>query len=224
MTDMIDGHLLLKFAHILAFVYWLGADLGVYVIARQVANGALPLDERLRLMKLLMALDMFPRSMLIAILPLGFQLARNLGLIDLGLAPMAAIWVVGCGWFVLMWTAHLREKTPGGKLLKSLDLGVRWMVMALLAALGIAGLAGAGPVNAGWVALKLVAFAAIIALGLLLRRVVSRWIAGFALQATDKPQGDAIIIEAQRTGARFARMLWALLLCMGLLGTLKPWW
>ena len=50
-----------QYAHILLFVYWLGADLGVSVASRYVARADLPLDERLRFLELLLKVDMGPR-------------------------------------------------------------------------------------------------------------------------------------------------------------------
>jgi hypothetical protein len=223
-AELIDLHQLLKFLHILGFVLWLGGDLGVYVSARYVANGTLPLDERLRFLSLLMTLDMFPRAMLIAMVPMGIQLGANLALIDVSSTVLQAIWLLAAGWFALMWLAHVREKSPSGKLFKNLDLVVRCAVMVVLAGVGLLSLAGAWPVLAGWLALKVLLFAVVIGLGLMLRGVVARWVTGFGLQASDKAQGDAIISAAHKTGALYARMLWALLILMGLLGTLKPYY
>lgn len=222
--DLIDGHQLLKFLHILGFVYWLGGDLGVYVAARFVANGALPTEERLRFLSLLMTLDMFPRSMLILMLPMGFQLGVNLALIELPAEAMTAIWLGAALWFVLMWAAHGRERTPLGATLKNVDLAVRSGVMVALAGIALLSLTNAWPIIAAWVAVKVLLFALVIGLGLLLRAVVARWVTGFGLLATDKPAGDALIASAQITGARYARLLWSLLIVMGLLGTLKPFY
>jgi hypothetical protein len=51
-----------QYLHILLFVYWLGADLGVFLAARYVARTDLSLDERLRFLDLLLKIDMGPRS------------------------------------------------------------------------------------------------------------------------------------------------------------------
>lgn len=220
MLDLLDWHQLLKFVHILGFVLWLGGDLGVYVAARYVANGALALDERMRFMELLMTLDMFPRAMLILMLPVGLQLGVNLALIAMPALLMPLIWLLALVWFILMWRSH------GGSsgLLRNVDLAVRGAVMTLLAAVALLSLVYGWPVVAPWLALKMLLFSAVIALGLLLRGVVKRWMTGFSLQESDKATGDAIIVSAHHAGARYARLLWALLILMGLLGTLKPFY
>jgi uncharacterized membrane protein len=222
MDGLFDPHQFFKFLHILAFVLWLGADLGVYHAARYVADGSLATDERLRFLKLLMALDMYPRSMLILMLPLGFQLASNLALIRVPDGAIALFWLIGLAWFGLMWAVHSAGSTPGGRVLKAIDLGLRWVVLALLLVAGLWSLATGRPITEPWLAIKLICFAGVIGLGLLLRGSVADWMRGFALLATDKPKGDTIIADARLIASRYALTLWGLLVVMGYLGTMKP--
>jgi hypothetical protein len=217
---MFDPHLMLVFLHIVGFVLWLGADLGVFYAARYVADGTLPLDERYRFLSLLMTLDMFPRSMLIIMLPLGLQLAVNLQMLRIDSGAMLFVWLGAAAWFSLMWAGHHK---PQLQALKQLDLGVRWLVLAGLVGVGFAALFGFGVEAERWIAVKMLAFAAVIALGLLLRGCVAQWMQGFALQASDKPRGDALIAAGRATGARFALLLWGFLLFMAYLGVMKPY-
>lgn len=223
MDGLFDLHQFLKFLHILAFVLWLGVDLGVYYAARYVADPRLATDERLRFLKLLMTLDMYPRSMLILTLPLGFQLASNLALIAVPDGTVALLWLVALAWFGLMWAVHSAGASPGAELLKRIDLGIRWTVLAGLALVGLWSLAAGRPVSEPWLAIKLVCFAGVIGLGLLLRGCVAQWVQGFALLATDKSQADTLIGQARTVGARYAMALWSLLVVMGYLGTMKPY-
>jgi hypothetical protein len=217
-----DSHLIVSFLHIVAFVYWLGGDLGVYVAAKYVADGKLPFDERMRFMQLLMTLDMFPRSCLILMLPLGFHLASDLAIINLSAAALLLIWLAAGAWFALMWLAHMKERAPSGPMLKKIDLGVRYVVLIVLLALGLWSLLRGTPVSEPWLALKLVAFAGVMTLGLLLRGCVTVWIQGFRLIPTDPDAGNALVTQGRLTAKRYALMLWALLLIMGFLGTVKP--
>ena len=70
-----------RYIHVLLFVYWLGADLGVYYAAKYVARADLPLDERLRFLDLTLLLDMGPRTVNRASPPeqCGFYLPPNTG-------------------------------------------------------------------------------------------------------------------------------------------------
>ena len=58
-----------QYFHILLFVYWLGADLGVFLASRYVARADLPTPERLRFLEMLLKVDMGPRTALILMMP-----------------------------------------------------------------------------------------------------------------------------------------------------------
>lgn len=46
-----------KFAHILLFVYWLGADLGVFLLARAAKRADLSFEQRALLLKMALLID-----------------------------------------------------------------------------------------------------------------------------------------------------------------------
>ena len=76
---MLDSYQLLRFAHVLLFAYWLGADLGVFLAGGVMSRPGLPVPERNRVRSLLMDIDLAPRIALIGMLPVGFQLALSWG-------------------------------------------------------------------------------------------------------------------------------------------------
>ncbi|RMF12707.1 MAG: hypothetical protein D6763_00190 [Alphaproteobacteria bacterium] len=213
---------ILRFLHILIFVYWLGGDLGVYMAAGYVARRDLAFDERMRFLKLLMTLDMVPRYCLILMLPVGFQLATSLGYLDLSGVHMALIWIMAAAWLALVRTLHKQEKTTTGEKLRKLDMGIRYVVLGALLLAGGLGLTTGYPVAAPWLAIKLILFAGVMTLGLLLRRCVAKWMTGFRLLGEDKEKAEDLITEGRRTAAGYARLLWALLMIMGFLGVAKP--
>ncbi|MEM9289462.1 MAG: hypothetical protein AAGA36_14090 [Pseudomonadota bacterium] len=209
----------LTLAHVVLFVFWLGADLGVYYTAKYVARPDLEKPERLRFLELLMKLDMFPRSSLILMLPVGFSLAGASGWANLPTWGLALIWAIALGWFVLMWTVHKQPQNLG---LKKLDLAVRWAVIA-----GLVGLAAVSFVTGDWtgqvwLALKLVLFAVVIALGLLLRGSVALWVQGFGKLDTEPDAGNALVAKGHKSATKFAHTLWLCLILMAFLGIAKP--
>lgn len=221
---MIDAHGILIFVHIVLMSYWLGGDLGVFLAANRVADPALPFDERMRFMKLLMILDMAPRTALVLMLPVGFHMAVNIGLITLPGWALGIIWASSVAWLVLTWVVSLSEGKLESSPLPKLDLWTRYLVLGALIALGILSLATGAPIFANWLAVKLLLFAGIITLGLLLRGAVAKWVIGFGRLAAEgsTPEIEAIIGGARKTAARQALLLWGLVLVNGFLGVTQP--
>lgn len=221
---MIDTHSILVFIHIVLMSYWLGGDLGVFLAANRVADPALPFDERMRFMKLLMILDMAPRTALVLMLPVGFHMAVNIGLVALPGWALAVIWASTVAWLALTWVVSLSEGKLEGSPLPKLDLWTRYLVLGALIALGILSLATGSPIFANWLAVKLLLFAGIIILGLLLRGAVAKWVVGFGRLSEEgsTPETEAIIGGARKTAARQALLLWGLVLVNGFLGVAQP--
>lgn len=209
----------LTLAHVVLFVFWLGADLGVYYSAKYVARGDLSKPERLRFLELLLRIDMFPRSTLILMLPVGFSLAHVSGWADISMLALAGVWAFGAAWFVLMWSVHKKPQALG---LKKLDVMVRWAVIAGLLALAALSLATELWTGQAWLSIKLVLFACVMGLGLLLRGSVALWIKGFGMLESDSDAANALIHKGHKEATRFAHSLWLLLIIMAFLGVAKP--
>jgi hypothetical protein len=113
----VEHHIYLVYAHLLLFAYWLAPDWGVYVTSSYVARADLPLEERRRFLQAALRIDLVPRSCLIALLPLGLQLASNMQLIALPAAVMPWIWLAGLAWLLLSWAVYRHQADA---------LGSRW--------------------------------------------------------------------------------------------------
>lgn len=209
----------LTFIHVLLFVFWLGADLGVYYSGKYVASSDLEKPERLRFLKLLLELDMYPRSSLILMLPVGFSLAQVAGWASISTAGLAGIWAFGIAWFILMWSVH---KKPAAQGLKKLDLYLRYAVIVGLLGLAAASLMNGDWTDQAWLSIKLVLFAGVMGLGLLLRGSITLWIQGFGLLESDPDAGNALITKGHKEASRFAHTLWLCLIIMAFLGIAKP--
>jgi hypothetical protein len=221
----IDPYLVLVFVHILLFVYWLGGDLGVYVAAGYVADRKLSLEERFRFMHLLLVCDMGPRTALILFLPVGFEMARILGLVPFGAAVTSAIWVFALAWVGANHWLFKNERHPLAPKIRDIDIYIRYAVMTGMAGLGLYSLVTGGPVTAPWLAAKIFLFGCVMLLGVYLRGEIKQWIIGFGMvrqggEATDK--GNTIIEQSLVRSRRAALLLWLGVALIAFIGKVKP--
>ncbi|TVQ46564.1 MAG: hypothetical protein EA371_09985 [Gammaproteobacteria bacterium] len=215
---------LLNWLHIVLFAYWLGADFGVFFAARLMARPGLSYDDRMRIRELLQFVDLAPRVSLILILPVGLHMAALRWGLPLGPGALSALWLASVAWLVLMLSVHARHGSALGERLRRADLGVRYLVLSVMLVLGGGSLITGSPIADGWLATKVVLFAVIIALGLALRVISAGWAPALAqLRAGENvPAAEQAILRTRRRGAVTALSLWAVLLVMAFLGTVKP--
>ncbi|MGA0706351.1 MAG: hypothetical protein ACO3P8_12445 [Steroidobacteraceae bacterium] len=158
-----DAYPFLLLGHLLLLVFWLGTDIGVFLAARISERDDLGVEARVTVLGLGMVLDRLPRSCLVLIIPSGFLLAQNSGLLALEPAWHVAMWLLAAAWLALLWTGFLTkdQALQGRCMLANLVLNG---LMALAAGLGSWWLWAAEQAPA-WLALKLSAVAAIFAAG-----------------------------------------------------------
>jgi len=222
---MVTPYDLLIYAHTVLFVYWLGGDLGVYLTAKYVANRNLPLDERFRFMNVLMQCDMGPRTALIGLIPLGFQMAWMIGASPIGGASLAAIWVISLIWLAANWWMFFNEQHPLTPKLRGIDIYIRYVVIAGMGGLGVWSLATDKPSADNWLAAKMFLFAGAVSLGVYLRGEIKNWIIGFGMVRAggeDVEKGNDIIEQALGRSKVAALVLWTLVAVIAFLGKVKP--
>lgn len=220
-----DPYLVLVYIHILLFVYWLGGDLGVYIASGYVANRKLPIDERFRFLALLQACDMGPRTSLILFIPVGLEMARILGVIELSPAVLGPVSLLALIWLAANWWMFLNPQHPKAPLLRDLDLKIRFAVIPLIALLAIYSLATGGPVTAPWLRVKLLIFSVVISLGVYLRSELKNWIIGFGMlrqggEVAEK--GNTMIEQSLGRSRKAALVLWTGVALAAFLGKVKP--
>ena len=71
-----------KFIHILLFVYWLGADLGVFLLAKAARRSDLTFDQRVISLRMAMKIDILPRLSFALMFPVGLELSAAKGLVE----------------------------------------------------------------------------------------------------------------------------------------------
>lgn len=221
----IAQHDLWRYLHILLFVFWLGADVGVYTTMAYIKNPRLPMETRLTLIRFGFLIDMFPRTTFALLIPVGMQLARDLGLFPVTAPMLAAAWIVGLGWAALHFGIFFGKGSPLAKRLATANRWFEAVAGAAFVGTGILSLMTGAPIEAGWFALKLVLFGLIF------------WI---ILGIDTKFQPFTTLINMARDGVteegearvRFTTnitMAWALLLYLDIatiafLGVTKPFY
>ena len=146
---MFHEMILLKWAHILAMVYWLGGEWGVFQTSYNVINRKLALDERRRHMETAYRIDILARSGIILLLPLGLHLGFLWGRQPFGGGWLVLFWVLGLSWLALCWAAFIKRETATGIRLTKIDEAVRFVLIPLLMICAISSLLGHGPFIAG---------------------------------------------------------------------------
>ena len=213
---------LIPLMHVLVFVYWLGGDLGAFYISRMISDPARPVAARIAAAQALAALDMAPRTALILTLPTGLTLASVVGHISLPAALLALTWGLSLSWLWLAWRIHLKHLPPGSAV-RRLDLGIRWIVVAVL--VGVGGAIVTGALHAPlFIGLKLLVLAAAIATGLWVRQLIAPFGPAFAALVTEgpMPQNDQIISRSLARARPAVMLIWLLLLTAAFLGFWRP--
>ena len=219
----VSAHNLLIFAHILLFAYWLGADLGVFYGAKAMARPGLSFSERQRIMEVVVLVDTAPRTALVLMLPVGFQLSTAWGF-NIPLPVLTAVWMAAIAWLALVWLVHLRAGTGGGEVLRKVDLLIRYLVLVTMLGLGVYLLTRDATSVPGWLATKVLLFSAIIATGLRLRMIAAERVPVLQdlKQEINVPESEAALDRVRRKGARTALFIWGLVALMALIGSTKP--
>ncbi|MFV0644740.1 MAG: hypothetical protein ACK5NN_09625, partial [Sphingomonadaceae bacterium] len=99
-----DEVLVLRWVHILAMVYWLGGEWGVFQTSYNVINRSLLLEERRRHMETAYRIDILARTGIILLLPLGLHMGYTYGLQPYGQPYLTYMWFFVVGWLGLAWT------------------------------------------------------------------------------------------------------------------------
>ena len=223
MDIYMDPQNVLAFCHVLLFGYWLGADLGVYYCDSQLVRDDLDLDERLRVRKIRLKLDMVPRTCLILILAFGFTLAIQYSSPITGVW-LALVWVVSLAWLYVVWQINFKAGTPEGDRLAQWDIWWRYVVMASLILFGLYSIINGGPIYDNWLSFKLILFGVIILNGVWIRKIASRWQPIFDMVRAggeERVEGEVLMKVNRKSAGRANMIIWTLVMLMAFVGETK---
>lgn len=216
-------NLLLLF-HILLFVYWLGADIGVYYASRYAANPALSLETRVTVLRIMLWIDQIPRICLVLMLSVAYTLGHQLGIVRAEPATIGVLWVLVLGWLVLVRAAHHSQGTSRGERLRKVDMAWRIVLIVALTADAVASFAGEGHLLTHWLAVKMQIYALLIFFGLMIRVAIQPFVLAFGRLMRE---GSTPALEAELAGGLARSRPWVIAIWIGLvaaafIGLQKP--
>jgi hypothetical protein len=217
-----------RWLHILAMVYWLGGEWGVFQTSYNVINQKLSLDERRRHMETAYRIDILARTGIIMLLPLGLHMGHIYGFLPIldGIG-LAIMWVLALSWLALCWAAFFKRETDMGIQLTKADEAIRFVLIPALLIFGIMGLMGQGIVDVGegqhWYPAKMVTYGLMLVLGLALRFIMREWTTLFRVLAAGPNQtAEAQLERSINTGRTIAYFYWIGIATTAFFGAVKP--
>lgn len=216
-------HLVLKWLHIVAMVYWLGGEWGVFQTSYNVTNPRLTLDERRRHLETAYRIDILARTGIILLLPLGWHMGYNLGA-HLYEASIVPVWIAMLAWLSLTWGAFLNRETDLGIRLTRLDERLRYVLIPVLFVSSAWSLAYGEPFLAKWFSAKVFLYSLMLVIGLGLRFIMRHWTTIFREIATRGPTPE---LEGQlrreiAIGRGLAYVYWIGIGTIAFIGVTKP--
>ncbi|QYU69398.1 hypothetical protein J4558_04435 [Leptolyngbya sp. 15MV] len=216
---------LLVFAHLLLFVLWLGADVGVFLLGQHFRKPhRYTLEQRIALLKLLVLVDMTPRSAWALMVPLSLSVVDAGAWWDVPTALLISAWLVGGFWLWLVWDAHWHDQTPRAARNQRVEGWLRWLVGLFYLWLGGQSLAAGAPLAPDWLAWKALLFGLIFVAAIMIDRTFKP--VGPQLAAVlEQGSSDATELPLLRTMNATRVWVWItylLLLATAFLGNVKP--
>ncbi len=197
----------LQFAHIVAFVYWLGGDLGTFVASRYVVNRDIGVEARAIALKIMLACDQGPKMSMPLILPLGMHMSVIMGLVQIPAWALVLVWLLAAVWLGNVLVLYFNEGKPFIARLSQFDLFFRIGVVAALLTFAVMGLLDMAPIQADWVAWKIIVFAALVCCGIAIRINLKPFVPAFVKLMSEGPS-DAVNDTMANSVARCRPWVW----------------
>ena len=206
------------FVHILLFVYWLGADLGVFVAAQAAKRSTLSYPQRSTALQLALKVDIAPRLSFALMFACGLELAAAKGLVE------PAAWQRALAWVSFVIGMVRFEGRPVAHFCKHANEWLHIALFVVFGALGLASVAGYGPFPADWLGWKVLLFSLIFVCGIMIDRRFAPMAPAFAqLAATGStPELERTITKAVDEAIHWVLALYALVIVIAFLGTARP--
>ncbi len=223
---MITTLAVLKWLHIIAMVYWLGGEWGVFNTSRYVVDRNLSMQERKRHMNTAYIIDIPARTGIILLMPIGLHMGYFWGVQPYGGGYMVAMWAFTALWLAICWAAFFYRETDLGVKLTKLDEKIRFILIPLIIVAAITSLMGYGPFNAGamqkWFSIKLGLFGGLLIIGLILRFIMREWTTLFRILAEGpNEQAESRLEKSLKLGRTLAYFYWVGIATVAFFGATK---
>jgi hypothetical protein len=220
---IVDSHSIWAYVHMLLFVYWLGADVGLYVSMAMVKNASLSFETRATLTKLALYVDIFPRVTFALILPVGMHLVRDLGLYPIANALLVFGWTIGVLWSALHLALLKYRGTDIGNVLAGINKIYELLMGLFFIIVGSTSVATGAPVATQWFAVKLVLFGLIFWVILGFDTVFRPFSAIMRMGPSGSTLGkETAVKRITRLTMAWSLLLYLLIAAVAFLGKIKP--
>lgn len=214
-----------KFLHLLTFVFWVGTDMGVYIAARRSTDDRLSFETRATLLHVALRIELLPRTMWKAALPLGAMLAADLGLLPIPGTGLALVWLFSLGWWAISMGGAWWYDQPRGRQLARITSWLTGLVGVTLILVAVLSWLGRGPFIQGvpWLYLKVGLYGLINLVIIWMLAAFEPMGAAFGRLAVEGSTHDVeAMIKATMT--RSTLIIWAtylLIVIVGFIGTTR---
>jgi hypothetical protein len=207
----------LVYVHLLLFVLWLGADVGVFLLGQHFRKRSLyTLDQRIALLKLLVIVDLTPRTAWALMVPLSLTVSYMGAWWDLPLAIVIVGWAIAAFWLWLVFDAHAHDMTPRAAQRRKWEGYLRYALAAAYLWLGLESL--------DWLAWKALLFGLIFVAAIMID-VSFKPVGGLLGTLLAEGSTDETELPLLRVMNRTRLWVWCvylLLLVTAWLGVVKP--
>ncbi len=209
--------------HVLLLVYWLGADITVFICSFQMIRRRNSPATRAAFVRVLSFANAFPGVAAVLMLPVGLQLAAGIGASEVSGAWLWLVWAGAIGWLAIDHLAGRRGK-PSAKAFSRVSLWIRLVLIAVLAAAAVLSFATGRPFATDWLALKVLLFAYVLACGLGIRFAFQPFGPAFGrLMAEGPTEGAEAALRRPVLWVKpWVLALWAGLVVMAFIGISQP--
>jgi hypothetical protein len=215
----------LVYIHLLLFVLWLGADVGVFLLGQHFRKRHLySLDQRIALLKLLVIVDLVPRSAWAFMVPVSLSVVDAGNWWDIHPIGLIGAWAIAAIWLWLIFDAHRHDQTPRAARDRQNENFLKLVLVAFYLWLGIQSLLIGEPLAPTWLALKALAFGMIF-LAAIMIDVSFKPVGPQLVRLLNEGSSDETEIPLRRTMDRTRIWVWvvyAMLLVTSYLGSVKP--
>lgn len=215
----------LVYFHLLLFVLWLGADVGVFLLGQHFRRrDTYTLDQRITLLKLLVIVDLTPRTAWALMVPLSLTVSYVGGWWDVPVAIVGAAWAIAAFWLWLVFDAHAHDMTPRAARNRKWEGWLRYLLCAAFVMLGIISVTTGHPIAVGWLAWKALLFGLIFAAAIMIDLtfkpvgpLLGKLLADGSSDATELP-----LLRVMNNTRYWVWTVYALLVVTSWLGVAKP--
>ena len=212
-----------RWIHVILFVLWLGADVGVFICGSWVRRESLSVEQRTVLLQASAVIDLWPRFSAALMLPVGLMLARSWNP-ALGAGWVAGAWAVAIAWLALTLLGMRHMGTPlGATLSRATHAGLVALSIACLAG-GYAWLQAVPAGLGGWLAAKLMLYGVVALLAIGIEIAFAPVMRGFPMLSNeaDRAQANQLVRSGMNRTLAVVGTLYVVLLAASILGVAKP--